>query len=204
MSVKNRAPNFARLHTFSLPVQTIAEWMGSWLEASRQTTRLPARVSHCCPLLLACIQSYYLRYIWALAHTLVAKCSCRPVFSLSPMPLSMHRLHTAEQSLQWLLFVVVGHIRRPDPVKVLACLSSLSCPKLRISLITVSIAAKIMWCDKLLCAENKRYLECMPKSRTFSLVACKSWSLKQSCEPVLKLTCWAIAFFEWPWSKCFA
>ena len=35
----------------------------------------------------------------------------------------------------------------------------------------------------------KRYIGCIPKSRAFSLVACKSWSLQQSREPVLKLTC---------------
>ena len=71
----------------------------SWLEASRQTTRLPARVSHCCPLLLACIQSYCLGYIWPLVHTLVAGCRCRPVFSLSPMLVSMLLLHATERSL---------------------------------------------------------------------------------------------------------
>ena len=40
--------------------------------------------------------------IWSLAHTLVAGCRRCPVFSLSPMPVSMHLLHTAEPSLEWL------------------------------------------------------------------------------------------------------
>ena len=40
----------------------------------------------------------------------------------------------------------------------------------------------------ILCGVNKSYIGCMPKSRTFSYVACKSWSLHQSREPVLKLT----------------
>ena len=60
---KELSTKLCTLHTFSLPVQIIAQWMGSWLEAIRLTTRLPMRVSHCCPLLLACIQSYCLDYI---------------------------------------------------------------------------------------------------------------------------------------------